>query len=54
MLCSQNKDLYQACSRGDVTRVKELLSRGADPNYHDPRLGYVSCVIVLSHVVTGV
>ena len=42
MLCSQNEDLYKACQRGDVTRVKELLSRGAYLNYHNP--GDVSCV----------
>ena len=43
MLCSQNQDLYNASERGDVTEVKQLLSRGADPNHHDPR-DVVSCV----------
>ena len=33
MFCSQNQDLYDASGRGDVTRVKELLSQGADPNH---------------------
>ena len=35
MLCPLNKDLYDACKRGDVTRIKELLSLGADVNHHD-------------------
>ena len=43
MLCSQNEDLFDASDRGDVTRVKQLLSQGADPNHHDPR-DEVSCV----------
>ena len=41
MLCSQNKDLFGASERGEVTRVKQLLSEGADPNHHRD---YVSCV----------
>ena len=43
MLCSQNQDLCDASARGKVTRVKQLLSQGVDPNHHDPR-DYVSCV----------
>ena len=43
MLCSQNQDLMDACERGNVARAKELLSLGADANYHDPR-DLVSCV----------
>ena len=52
MLCSQNKDLYTACENGDVVEVKKLLSLGGDINYHneDSEL----CVIVVTHVVTGV
>ena len=44
MLCSQNKDLYSACKDGKVTRVKELLSLGADPNHHSTGEDEVSCV----------
>ena len=46
MLCSQNKDLWDACDSGNVTRVKRLLSEGADPNHHRPGTGVfdVSCV----------
>ena len=36
MLYSQNKELYWACNDGDVSRVSELLSRGAHVNYRDP------------------
>ena len=44
MLCSQDQELIDACSGGKVTRVSELLSLGADINYHDPRVDEVSCV----------
>ena len=44
MLCSQNIDLYNASARGDVTRVKQLLLRGADPNHHGTGEYHVSCV----------
>ena len=46
MLCSQNQDLWDASKRGDVTGVKQLLSRGADPNHHRHHSTghYVSCV----------
>ena len=56
MLCSQNKDLWDACEDGNVAGVKRLLSEGADPNHHHPGTGLldVSCVILLNHVVTGV
>ena len=43
MLRSQNKDLFDACVSGNMTRIERLLSLGADPNYHDPR-DLVSCV----------
>ena len=43
MLCSQNQELRDACEDGDITRVYELLTLGADINYHDPR-DEVSCV----------
>ena len=36
MLYSQNKELYQACRDGNVSRVSELLSRGAHVNYRRP------------------
>ena len=42
MLCSQNQDLFDASERGVVTRVRQLLLGGADPNYHNP--SRVSCV----------
>ena len=56
MLCSQNEDLYRACEDGNVAGVKRLLSKGADPNHRHlgSDLFEVSCVIVLSHVLTGV
>ena len=44
MLCSQNQDLYHASRRGDVTRVKQLLSLGANPNHPSTRQFDVSCV----------
>lgn len=36
VLCSQGNALYWACISGDVSRVSELLTRGADINYRDP------------------
>ena len=44
MLCSQNEDLWDASYRGEVTRVKQLLSQGADPNHHSTGRYDVSCV----------
>ena len=44
MFYSQNKDLYQACYDGDVSKAKELLARGAHVNYHNPDLYNVSIV----------
>ena len=35
VLYSQNKELYRACEDGDVSRVSELLTRGAHVNYHE-------------------
>ena len=44
MLCSQNKDLWDACRDGNVAGVKRLLSQGADPNHHSTGRCEVSCV----------
>ena len=44
MLCSQNQELWNASKRGDVTRVKHLLSLGADPNHYSTGEYDVSCV----------
>ena len=44
MLYSQNEELYHACNAGNVSRVSELLTRGAHINYHDPDHGNVSIV----------
>ena len=35
MLCSLNKDLYDARKNGNVTRMKELLTLGANVNQYD-------------------
>ena len=44
MFYSQNKELYQACRSGDVSKAKELLDRGAHVNYHNPDVSNVSIV----------
>ena len=36
VLYSQNKELYDACDDGDVSKAKELIDRGAHVNYHNP------------------
>ena len=36
MLYSQNEELYRACEDGNVSRVSELLEKGAHVNYHHP------------------
>ena len=36
MLYSQNKELFKACTDGNVSRVSELLTRGAHVNYRQP------------------
>ena len=46
MLCSQNKDLCEACYSSDVAEVKRLLSQGGDVNNHE---GPVSCVSLCSN-----
>ena len=43
----QNRELYGACERGDLSRVQQLLDEGASVNYQNP--DFVSCV---SSVVT--
>ena len=43
----QNIALYNACGRGDVSRVKELLSLGASVNYHND--ARVSCWSYILH-----
>ena len=44
MLYSQNKELWSACRDGDVSRVSELLEKGAQVNYHHPDVANVSIV----------
>ena len=44
VLYSQNKELYEACRNGDVSRVGELIAKGAHVNYHRPDCSNVSIV----------
>ena len=44
MFYSQNKELYWASHDGNVSKVKELLDRGAHVNYHNPDVFNVSIV----------
>ena len=44
VLYSQNEALYSACHDGNVSKVSELLSRGAHVNYHNPYHYNVSIV----------
>ena len=44
MFYSQNKELYQACRLGNVSKAKELLDRGAHVNYNNPDWPNVSIV----------
>ena len=44
MFYSQNKELYDACYRGDVSKAKKLIDRGAHINYHNPDVLNVSIV----------
>ena len=44
MLYSQNKELYRACNDGNVSKVSELISKGAQVNYHHPDEYNVSIV----------
>ena len=44
VLYSQNKELYHACSDGNVSKVSELISKGAQVNYHNPDNVNVSSV----------
>ena len=48
VLYSQNVELYEACSDGNVSRVSELLTRGAHVNYSQP--GF-KVSIVSSHMM---
>ena len=49
MLYSQNRRLYDACSAGNVSRVSELLAKGAHVNYHCP--DYPDVSIVSGHMM---
>ena len=49
MFYSQNKELYQACGDGDVSKAKELLDRGAYVNYHHP--DHINVSIVSGHMM---
>ena len=44
MLYSQNRKLYDASRYGNVSRVSELIARGARVNYHNPDHYNVSIV----------
>ena len=44
MLYSQNRKLYDASRDGNVSRVSELIARGAHVNYHHPDRSNVSIV----------
>ena len=48
MLYSQNRDLFEACIDGNVSRVSELLTRGAHVNY---RLSGPNVSIVSGHMM---
>ena len=39
---SLNQDLYHACKNGDVTRMKELLTLGANVSHYDQSMTYCS------------
>ena len=49
MLYSQNKELFDACRDGNVSRVSELLTRGAHVNYCNP--DYYNVSIVSGHMM---
>ena len=49
MLYSQNRELFEACIDGNVSRVSELLTRGAHVNYRQPDRSNVS--IFSSHMM---
>ena len=49
MLYSQDENLFKACFIGNVSRVGELLTRGAHVNYRQPGT-YVS--IVSGHMMS--
>ena len=51
MLYSQNRELYVACYDGDVSRVSELIARGAQVNYHHPDNGFYNVSIVSGHMM---
>ena len=51
MLYSQNRELYRACDDGNVSRVSELISKGAQVNYHNPDPGYSNVSIVSGHMM---
>ena len=44
MLYSQNRKLYDASRDGNVSRMSELIARGAQVNYHRPDHANVSIV----------
>ena len=48
VLYSQNVKLCDACEDGDVSRVSELISKGAQVNYHNPDDDNVSTIIVVT------
>ena len=48
MLYSQNKELNHACRDGNVSRVSELIARGAHVNY---RRNYDNVSIVSGHMM---
>ena len=47
MLYSQNEELYRACYDGNVSRVSELLTRGAHVNYRN----FANVSIVSGHMM---
>ena len=49
MLYSQNKELRYACEDGNVSRVSELITRGAHINHHIP--GTKVSIIVSGHMM---
>ena len=50
MLYSQNRKLWSACRVGNVSRVSELISKGAQVNYHHPD-EYNNVSIVSGHMM---
>ena len=49
MFYSQNRQLWSACEDGNVSRVSELLEKGAHVNYDNP--DYYNVSIVSGHMM---